>query len=117
MALGLKQQLKLSQQLVMTPQLQQAIKLLQLNQIELESLVQQELQENPVLEDAPESEDDAPGSAGEAAASPSEGPLEGDARALEAPEPGEVAPATSGEPSDAEKLADLDWQKIGRAHV
>ena len=35
MALELKQTIKLSQQLVMTPQLQQAIKLLQLNQLEL----------------------------------------------------------------------------------
>ena len=51
MAIELKQQLRLSQQLVMTPQLQQAIKLLQLNQLELVNLVQQELQENPVLEE------------------------------------------------------------------
>jgi RNA polymerase sigma-54 factor len=52
MAIELKQQLRISQQLVMTPQLQQAIKLLQLNQLELVNLVQQELQENPVLEEA-----------------------------------------------------------------
>ena len=51
MALELKQQLRLSQQLVMTPQLQQAIKLLQLSQLELVDMVQQELQENPVLEE------------------------------------------------------------------
>ena len=50
MMLELKQQLKLSQQLVMTPQLQQAIKLLQLSRLELTDLVQNELQENPVLE-------------------------------------------------------------------
>jgi RNA polymerase sigma-54 factor len=41
----------MSQQLVMTPQLQQAIKLLQLSHMELESLIQNELQENPLLED------------------------------------------------------------------
>lgn len=51
MAIELKQQLRISQQLVMTPQLQQAIKLLQLNQIELANLVDQELQENPCLEE------------------------------------------------------------------
>ena len=51
MALELRQQLKLSQQLVMTPQLQQAIKLLQLSRIELELVVQQELEENPILEE------------------------------------------------------------------
>lgn len=50
MALELRQQLKLSQQLVMTPQLQQAIKLLQLSRVELEEVVEQELEENPVLE-------------------------------------------------------------------
>lgn len=56
MALQLKQQLKLSQQLVMTPQLQQAIKLLQLSRIELVDLVQQELLENPLLEEAENNE-------------------------------------------------------------
>ena len=42
--------LKQSQSLVMTPQLQQAIKLLQLNNIELCDLVNKELEENPFLE-------------------------------------------------------------------
>lgn len=51
MALELRQQLKLSQQLVMTPQLQQAIRLLQLSRIELLETVQQELLENPCLEE------------------------------------------------------------------
>lgn len=51
MALELRQQLKLSQQLAMTPQLQQAIKLLQLSRIELVDVVQQELMENPFLEE------------------------------------------------------------------
>ncbi|MFV0422844.1 RNA polymerase factor sigma-54 [Oleidesulfovibrio sp.] len=51
MALELRQQLKLAQQLVMTPQLQQAIKLLQLSRVELVETVQQELLENPFLEE------------------------------------------------------------------
>jgi RNA polymerase sigma-54 factor len=51
MALEIKQNLKLSQSLVITPQLQQAIKLLQLSRVELQDLVQQELLENPVLEE------------------------------------------------------------------
>ena len=38
MSLELKQHLKMSQQLVMTPQLQQAIKLLQLSRMELVDL-------------------------------------------------------------------------------
>ena len=45
MALELKQQLRLRQQLVMTPQLQQAIKLLQLNRLELVDHIQEEMLE------------------------------------------------------------------------
>jgi RNA polymerase sigma-54 factor len=52
MALELKQGLKLSQQLVMTPQLQQAIKLLQLSRMELENVITSEMMENPILEEA-----------------------------------------------------------------
>lgn len=51
MALELRQQMKLSQQLRMTPQLQQAIKLLQLSRLELMETVQQEMLENPFLEE------------------------------------------------------------------
>jgi RNA polymerase sigma-54 factor len=51
MSIEIKPHLKLSQQLVMTPQLQQAIKLLQLSRMELQELVREEMMENPVLED------------------------------------------------------------------
>ena len=44
-------QQRLTQQLVMTPQLRQAIKILQVSRAELETLVDQELTENPVLEE------------------------------------------------------------------
>ncbi len=54
MALELRQQMKLAQQLVMTPQLQQAIKLLQLSRLELVETVQRELLENPFLEEGVE---------------------------------------------------------------
>ncbi len=53
-ALELKQQLKLSQQLIMTPQLQQAIKLLQLSRMELLETIHQELETNPLLEESQE---------------------------------------------------------------
>jgi RNA polymerase sigma-54 factor len=56
MALEMRQQMKLTQQLVMTPQLQQAIKLLQLSRLELQDLVLQELEENPILEESMEQE-------------------------------------------------------------
>jgi RNA polymerase sigma-54 factor len=50
MALEIKQSPKLVQQLVITPQLQQAIKLLQLTRVELVDLIQDEIKENPLLE-------------------------------------------------------------------
>ncbi len=50
MALEIKQTLRQTQQLVMTPQLQQAIKLLQYNHIEVVNALEHELRENPLLE-------------------------------------------------------------------
>lgn len=55
----LKQNLKLSQQLIMTPQLQQAIKLLQLSRQELVEAINREMDENPLLEEAPVEEETA----------------------------------------------------------
>ena len=57
MAFELKQNLKLTQQLVMTPQLQQAIKLLQLSRLDLVDAINQELEENPLLEEIISDED------------------------------------------------------------
>lgn len=54
MGLEIKQNLRLQQQLAITPQLQQAIKLLQLNHLELLEQVQQEMLENPTLEEVPD---------------------------------------------------------------
>jgi RNA polymerase sigma-54 factor len=51
MQLDTRLNLKLTQKLVMTPQLQQAIKLLQLSKLELIQSIHQELMENPVLEE------------------------------------------------------------------
>jgi len=51
MALELRQQLKLSQKLVMTPQLRLAIKLLQMNRLELGDALQAEIEKNPGLEE------------------------------------------------------------------
>jgi len=53
----LKLNVKLSQQLIMTPQLQQAIKLLQLSRLELQQTITNELMENPVLEEVIDSQD------------------------------------------------------------
>jgi RNA polymerase sigma-54 factor len=62
MALEIRQQLKLTQQLIMTPQLQQALKILQMPRLELTDAVQVELRENPILEEllSPPEEEWAP---------------------------------------------------------
>ncbi len=54
MALEIKQTPKLVQQLVITPQLQQAIRLLQLTRLELVDMISVEMKENPLLEEAEE---------------------------------------------------------------
>jgi RNA polymerase sigma-54 factor len=89
MGLELRQQLKLSQQLVMTPQLQQAIKLLQMSRIELVETVNQEMLENPLLEEGVEqNENEAP---------------------QEEREKIEVE-TSSGEASDDEIIRNADWE-------
>src|SRR5690348_6692822 len=66
MALSQRLDLRQTQALVMTPQLQQAIKLLQLSNLELSAYIEGELEQNPLLE-----RDDAPAEgAAEAAAEP-----------------------------------------------
>ncbi|MEO1494665.1 MAG: RNA polymerase factor sigma-54 [Pseudomonadota bacterium] len=69
MAIGLRLDLRQSQQLVMTPQLQQAIKLLQMSNLELTDFVEGEVEKNPLLKledgDRAETESPAPQTAGE----------------------------------------------------
>jgi len=136
MALELKQQVKLTQQLVMTPQLQQAIKLLQLSRMELVGLVQHELEENPVLEEVIEGEEggeetgaEAGGEEGGDAVEASEPGLEGgaeasldvsaepDAARLERAEEGgePVEAGAEPEPTDAEKIADVEWESYAES--
>jgi RNA polymerase sigma-54 factor len=56
--LELKQQVKLTQTLVITPQIQLAIKLLQLPRLELIEMIRQELEANPVLDDVRGTQED-----------------------------------------------------------
>jgi len=60
MALGPRLDLRQSQSLVMTPQLQQAIRLLALSNLELETFIGEALEANPLLEMGEVSRDDAP---------------------------------------------------------
>ena len=62
MALSARLEIRQGQGLVITPQLQQAIKLLQLSNLELEAFVEAELEKNPLLQ----REDAEPGSEAEA---------------------------------------------------
>lgn len=116
MALELRQSLKLSQQLVMTPQLQQAIKLLQLSRLELAETINQELLDNPLLDEAEETVQDNQQVESEAGAGPaSEDSLPND-------EGGEAAAGESGgeeslaEPAEGELQIDdqikedFDWE-------
>ena len=64
-------QLKLSQHLTLTPQLQQSIRLLQLSTVELNAEVERMLQENPLLEKAEAEGDDEPALASQIAATSS----------------------------------------------
>ena len=60
MALSAKLELRQGQQLVMTPQLQQAIRLLQLSNMELVEFVDAEIERNPLLERDESPEDGRP---------------------------------------------------------
>src|ERR1700759_1100235 len=60
MSLVQRLDLRQAQTLVMTPQLQQAIKLLQLNNLEIGEFVAQEMQQNPLLEESRETDQDRP---------------------------------------------------------
>jgi len=102
MALEIRQVQKLAQQLVMTPQLQQAIKLLQLSRVELEEMVLKELQENPALEEGASEES-------ETAEQPrTETPA---AAAVDA---GELT--VNRELSAVDKIGTLDWQEYLDTH-
>src|SRR6266436_1153694 len=101
MALEVKlgQDLRLRQQLVMTPQLQQAIKILQLSLPELEAIVQSELEQNPMLEPLDQSPAEA-------------------ASESELPDP-EAASSSDGEPlppetDGAASNSDDDWETGSR---
>jgi RNA polymerase sigma-54 factor len=65
MALTQRLQIRQSQALVMTPQLMQAIKLLQLSNLDLVAYVEAELERNPLLDRSAETEPAAPGEAAE----------------------------------------------------
>jgi RNA polymerase sigma-54 factor len=102
MSLELKQSMKLSQQLVMTPQLQQAIKLLQLSRMELVDLIHEEMEQNPLLEDTENQEPEI------SEKSPGEASLEADS--VPPPEPKESQKTEEVKGDDGENK-DIDWEQ------
>jgi RNA polymerase sigma-54 factor len=100
---GYSQRLELrqTQSLVMTPQLQQAIKMLQLSNLELAQFVDAEVQQNPLLERREmRFEDGVPANATAIADSPTATPLSEAAAADFAPEAAEHWHAAAGVEGD-----------------
>ena len=91
MALQLKQSLSLTQQLIMTPQLQQAIKLLQLSRLELLQTVYNEMETNPLLEEQPVEDAD-------------------EEKGVEEVSPPSEAPAEEVEIKENDRSEDVDWE-------
>jgi len=101
-ALAPKLEFRQSQQLVMTPQLQQAIKLLQLSNLELAEFVEEQLEENPFLERSEATEDGATERRGEkeATAEPTNG------------ERKEVDLSDTDSTKDARESLDVDYEDV-----
>jgi len=94
--------LRLGQHLTITPQLQQAIRLLQLSSIELQQEIQQALESNPLLEEKESTEPNAPEA------------LSGDAAGdSETASYDETDPATTAEPTTApeDSATEGDWSE------
>ncbi|MBI5494694.1 MAG: RNA polymerase factor sigma-54 [Deltaproteobacteria bacterium] len=105
MAMEMKQSLRMTQSLVMTPQLQMAIKLLQLNQMELVEAINQEMLENPLLEEKQERANEEAGVEADAA---KENPVPPPAEA----QPSEVRLDAPDTQERAQKELDIDWERV-----
>src|SRR6185437_10033153 len=111
MAITTKLELRQTHSLVMTPQLQQAIKLLQLSNMELASFVEAELERNPLLERV--EPDETAAVAGEPASEPAATPSKEEGERQESAPQGEGAGAESESgPGDGD---DGDWVNLDGA--
>ena len=112
MALEQKLNLRLSQRLIMTPSLQQAIKLLQMTKLELQEEVTQELTENPMLEEVQEPSAEA--ERAETEETPAEAPeseVAAPEPASEVAAPAEAAPETPAEPErETDAFDEIDYE-------
>ena len=89
-----------NQSLRMTPQLQQAIKLLQLSRMELETAIRKELEENPILEESSELDQEKPDPAEAQASAEAEG----------VPAQADGTPDQSGQDQDPTKQDEFEWE-------
>ena len=116
MALGPRLELRQGQGLVITPQLQQAIKLLQLSNIELEAFVEAELERNPLLQrdgPEPEAQEEAP-SVDRAEAAADQMPDGAAAADMDAgPDDASPGERDSGENGDS-AAGQVDWSRAGK---
>jgi RNA polymerase sigma-54 factor len=111
MSLEQKLHLKLSQRLVMTPTLQQAIKLLQLSRLDLEQAIAEECQTNPLIELQEESGEEESGAGGPLDAAEAGGaPAVDEGTATENPpeSASESAPENADQPGEAFSEVELD---------
>ena len=98
MALEQRLNLKQTLQLRMTPQLRQAIKILQVSRAELETIITDELSQNPTLEET----------AGEEAETTGLEQRTGDPETTETEAP--VEAATTEKDNDANEISNVDWE-------
>ena len=105
--MSLKLTTSLSQRLVLTPQLRQRIEMLQMTTLELSDLIQQQLLENPVLEEVPSQEE-----VQELAEKVLDHLASSDSEATfgDAPEPGSPATNGSGDPDAVASVAAADGE-------
>ncbi len=114
----LKLDLRLSQKLVMTPQLQQAIKLLQLSRLDLQQVLSQHLLENPLLEELSADADEGDGPTEEPVAERKEEVI-GEADSGDGAAGGEVGAGEANEfseplsPEGWEDYYESDWRPGG----
>lgn len=105
----IKQQLRQTQQLVMTPQLQQAIKLLQMSRMELVDLVREEMLENPVLEDQVET--------GEVTSQGMETSAPEAATSIDRAVAADERASEASVKSDEKKTDEIDWERYLENHA
>src|SRR5258705_11647356 len=107
MALETKLYQKLTQQLVMTPQLRMAIKILQVGRMELEALIVDEMSQNPVLEEVVEASEEQKA---DATFETSEGPTVDGTPPVASPDEWKPNDQAAPEVTAANALGEIDWK-------